>query len=343
MPQINFAQYAPTRTPRWRFERVMKLTSRRPDNTVGRATARDDRYVRALKHYHLQYNSADATDTAREQLRYDNPGLAYAYEIFSRRDEPNCQVATMVEARILARMSDEEIAAAVAAFPDAIHWYEALFFNVRDRLDAHDWILNFVLRPAARGDSIKQGGDEVPVIVDQFLDSTLLFFAYYGGRHVVELAAGGLRPGSPASGSEDVAGFFDRAVADKLRAKSAMIMTKLPINRYNAMEMLTGYMALRNLEMSSQSEDAKRDGIQRAIAAMMEQINWAVGDAGAASVSGTAIEKYDNASAELRSSELQQLAAGTSVATIEGVELLKLPPPRKQESADGNPNAQQGS
>lgn len=46
-----------------------------------------------------------------------------------------------VEARILARQTDDEIATRTGLAPAVVGWYEVLFFNVRDRLNARDWII----------------------------------------------------------------------------------------------------------------------------------------------------------------------------------------------------------
>src|SRR5262249_2171902 len=78
----------------------------------------------------------------------------------------------VAESLILARLSDEGVAAKAGIRPAAVKWYERLYFNVRDRLDCdgyirHSAIRNWALEPEP-ADVIKQIG-------------------YYGGLGTVEL------------------------------------------------------------------------------------------------------------------------------------------------------------
>jgi hypothetical protein len=67
----------------------------------------------------------------------------------------------VTEAWILARLTDEEVAAKVGLRPAAVMWYERLFFHVRDRLDCDGYIRavikNWALKPIP-GDVVKQYG-----------------------------------------------------------------------------------------------------------------------------------------------------------------------------------------
>jgi hypothetical protein len=49
-----------------------------------------------------------------------------------------------LKARILAGQTDEEIGALCALAPETVHWFEALHFCVRDRLQARDWIAKVI-------------------------------------------------------------------------------------------------------------------------------------------------------------------------------------------------------
>ena len=54
--------------------------------------------------------------------------------------EAGSAVRWEVEARLLARQTPEEIAARTSLTPGAIRTFEALFFNVSDRIEARDWV-----------------------------------------------------------------------------------------------------------------------------------------------------------------------------------------------------------
>lgn len=71
-------------------------------------------------------------------MLYDRCAYLWAaYELHQGQDR---EVAAVEQARILARESDEEIADKCGMTPLTIERYEKLFFNVRDVLNATDWL-----------------------------------------------------------------------------------------------------------------------------------------------------------------------------------------------------------
>jgi len=81
-----------------------------------------------------------------------------------------------VEARILAGQTDVEIAALTSLDPLVIAAFESLFFCVRDRLQAGDWIATVVIGPGLR---CGFASDEMPLL--------LRAFGYYAGASILEL------------------------------------------------------------------------------------------------------------------------------------------------------------
>jgi hypothetical protein len=78
------------------------------------------------------------TDQEREQLGRQWPVLDAARRLATG----DKLLRWEVEARILAGQSDEEIASLCGQAPETIRWYEAVFFQVRDRLvRSRDWIM----------------------------------------------------------------------------------------------------------------------------------------------------------------------------------------------------------
>jgi hypothetical protein len=87
-------------------------------------------------------------------------------------------VRVEVEARLLAGQSDAEVAAACGPSGPAVAWYEAAFFNVRDRLGSVDWVFTEVI------DTTFPANDDGPV---------LRWFAYTGGSKSLALALAVIR------------------------------------------------------------------------------------------------------------------------------------------------------
>src|ERR1700677_3869694 len=139
-------KYNPSLRPEWRFNRVLEMVDR-PTANPGRSTTRDDIYVKSLRRFILRYRYSDDPQ-ARNVLWHENPGLYWAFELYELKVDNLDHKAALIEARILAGQSDEDIAQELGTMPEVPEWYEALFFNVRDRLGNLDWIMDAVLYPA---------------------------------------------------------------------------------------------------------------------------------------------------------------------------------------------------
>jgi hypothetical protein len=132
-------KHNPFRPSNWRWARACalhatgaKLSSRRDDPLTIRAA----KYLRAL-------GSAHCPERPLSRLRGDDVTLHAAHRLHEHGGEIRCEV----EARLLARQSSVEIAAALRLDPPAIDAYEALFFCVRGHLAATDWVVTQVIGP----------------------------------------------------------------------------------------------------------------------------------------------------------------------------------------------------
>jgi len=103
--------------------------------------------VKGLRNFILRYRASD-DQQARNVLFNEDPDLFWAFQLYERKLDNEDSKATLVEARILAGQSDEDIVDELSTVPEVAEWYEALFFNVRERLRNHDWVMNEVLYPA---------------------------------------------------------------------------------------------------------------------------------------------------------------------------------------------------
>ncbi len=79
------------------------------------------------------------------------PEMCWALRLYEQRDYE--KLRWTIEARILARQTNDEIAQSCGCMPEMIEYYEALFFNVRARLDSPDFIMTKVVDVSPVGDS----------------------------------------------------------------------------------------------------------------------------------------------------------------------------------------------
>lgn len=179
----DFARHDPLRRLNWRGIRAMKLFQNKE-----RPAAYDEkivrRYLSFLKAYHAAAALAQAEDgdpsaddfATMLNLRDRYPHLWHAHHVHLSAEN---EERAILEARLLAREDDESIAAKSSMTPMTVNLYEALFFNVRDRLDASDSIYLAALR--FRGE---RGPDGQPSAHE--LHQAIKAFAYNGGPLILE-------------------------------------------------------------------------------------------------------------------------------------------------------------
>lgn len=349
MQDISFERFNPFRRPDWRYERVLQLVDRYP--TPGRSSRRDDEFVRLARTFVLNYRNG-STET-RNRLQYKNPGLFFAHMIYEQADD-DFEVAYMIEARLLARQTSLRIAEEAHTLPDAIDWYERLFFNIRDRIRSHDWVLKHVLMP-----SIKRSQDRVILgmaesrfvripLAEPFWDASLKFFAYFGGAHLVDFMLSGFQRGMEARSQEDVGEWLNNYVDQATKRRTGMAIGQLEVNKYNVMELMQIHLRLVEIQKASAREGGAETTFERNIETFLADIPWTVGDQGAEGFADTEVGPLDMGAAELRADELLLLSSGTKDDKItQEVESLVMPDPPApskrdgQEDQDGNP--QQGT
>lgn len=186
-------RYNPTMLADWRFQRIDRI--RKAGGGVEALNRFDDAYTRTALRFvlreqlwerdeaRLKYGTIGEGKRKRDTqmipfmlmhiLEHD-PRL---YLAFSLGTGAGFGVHTVVQAHLLAGRTDSEIAAKVQIIPEAIKWYEKLFFNVRLKLEGRGWVHTTVLR--------HKGGDEDP---SARWGRFLKWIGYYGGPHALDAA-----------------------------------------------------------------------------------------------------------------------------------------------------------
>ncbi len=320
----DFQLYNPKRTATWRFDRVTELLG---DETKLPSPRRDDRWVRDAYKF-LRLLQKEETEAGQQALFPKNPGLFYAYLIYQDEDRDQRR---WLEARLLAQQTDYEIAEAVKTLPAAVEWYEALFFNVRDRIQSRDWILKQILGPA----------------IDRMMDDkaeelTMKMFAYYMGPIMFEAVLTNGFTGIAHVGDDlDVDAAMDHRTARSVRVRAMTSIRTAEINRFNIMELVGAQQRLIEMAAAAKEGELAQNAVEENIKGMMNEIPWLVGigEAAKTAIGVTPLGKYEEYAAELRADEMLAIASGQEVPGIDGIELKKLPDPRPTDDA----NAQQGS
>ena len=327
---ISYDRFDPFRKPDWRYQRVLSIVQREP--RPGRCTRHDDKWVRGLRGFILRYRNADAAGDTRtlSQLKAQNPGLYFAYEIHKQAfDRP---VETFqLRARILARQDDEIIADARGTLAQTIHWYEKLFFNVRDRISSQDWVVREILYPAIVEAQTMNAGSSLdntfsPLrkdLVDANWDPRILWFSYFWGANAVDFFMTGFKTNAGPRSQEEMGVALENFARENLGQRTNTGLHALPMNKYNVTEIASIYGQFLSIAKADSEEAEKQTMLERSVNAMMTDMPWSVGDAGEDVIRGSKIEQYDNSAVELRTDQLLQLGSGGDLPSDDVAEIQK--------------------
>jgi hypothetical protein len=213
---------------------------------------------------------------------------------------------------ILAGASDEFIANRLGADPGVIEAYEALFFNIRARLDQSLYIVNIVL-----GESVARG------VQERQYDLLWKLFAYHGGIHtldaIMQRAARLEKPTDP----DQVPQFFQDFAVNTMKQKAAVATLTVPVNTNTQMQLIDSFVKYVEIEKNSKSAAEAHTSIVTNIGAMLTSLPFKLG------TKIDAVEEkmlpYDDNAAELRNDEMLIVAAGEELDNKEAIQNLKFP------------------
>jgi hypothetical protein len=208
----------------------------------GRRPARgDDTYVRFYRKFLKDYQAAlQHTETANLEARPGRspqvlelierlPHLGHAQRLYFLGES---EERAVLEARILARESDETIAAKTSLSPLTVDCYEKLFFNVRDRLDCTDWVCKAaVRRPSARR-------TERGPLDRSDIRAAYRMFGYCGGGLVLDVLLSCVPGGRPCHSSPAGADFCDLSFECATKVRAALAAYCLEVNHSNVMHLI---------------------------------------------------------------------------------------------------------
>lgn len=354
---IAYQRWNPFRRPDWRHDRVLRMVEQRPN--PGRTTSTDDVYVQGFRKFLLRYRAAGTDEIALDKLAFENVGIFMAYLWhLKRHDEGHYQVI-MLESRILARMTDEEIAHEMGVRPEAVHWYEALFFSVREKLGTHDWILDHVLIPAyedyfesrAVQQSRQKGkktarakvAAEFHPISEPFFDCTLKFFAYFAGPIMLDAMLSSFQRGRQVHSIDEIDSYHDSHQRSKMRQRSDQASLTFVVDKWNVMQLFEIHNQIVDSDRANNSASAVRDTLHSAVGLILSSTPWTISTASSQPGPSSAVAEYDEGAAELRSDEMLQVEAGRADDTIAKVKQLQLPASGRliaqEQPAEFDPNA----
>jgi hypothetical protein len=321
------------RVPDWRNNRVLEMVSQL--GLPGRLKKTDDYYIRNYRKFMLLYNSR-LTDSQKELLFRREPSLYYAHDLWLKR-ETIPGPSHVIEARLLAGQSYEEIAELWGTMPKTIEWYEKLFFDVKDHLHKRDWITTQILIPKLEYyygpeefsplGNTNQGNSRS--VSRPFLDASLKFFGYFGGPKLLDIILYGFNPNKPLEDGDQFNEWLDDQWKLTLRKRSVQAALQFKVNKFNVMELFETHAKIISLDQAANTLTSPKTSYEKHIETLLNDLPFSIGDSSKKIYSQSKIEVYDRSSSELRDSELVDIENGREVKR----ELMgSFPEPKVKES-----------
>lgn len=300
----DFQKYNMFRSPSWRSERVSAILSQA---TPGRATRRDDEFVRQYRTYLMREMSGKYSP---DELFYFNPGIFYARQLIDSYSHDPLP-SMLVQARLLANTPFKVIAQKHNTTEDAIRWYEAIEFNVTDRLRSVDWVVGQIITPAY----VKYLGHINSA--RSYYDATLKLLSYIGGPSIVDALVLRVLPGQMVNSPDDAAGWLDGQWKVATRALSLHAILQSVMTDSAADNIMRLHAKIIDIDSRSDSARSTMSSIERSILATVSQQPICHGELGKEVAEHQPLGKIQETPLELTSGDAAKVNRGETDEHIE--------------------------
>lgn len=247
------------------------------------------------------------SDRDRALLAEQQPDFFWAHWIYTTEANPQ---KYSIEAHILAQESDYDIGFRTGIAPAVITAYEALFFNVRDKLRHQQYILNCVIGP-----------DVHQTITEQKYFLLWKLYAYFLGPFVLEALESKFSNPTWCGDANDVGAAVIEDAIGTLKLKAALAAKTVPINQTTQIALMEQFTKFVEVERNSDSEGKTQVQLLSHVDAMMSVLPFSVGGrdprAGHTRIAAGPFTKFENAAIELTYEETIRLATGQSVPSAD--------------------------
>jgi hypothetical protein len=312
-PHNQFQLVNPFREPSWRHQRILELIERDPP---GRVSSRDDEWVREYRRFMGKIRRAEDAESQMALFpKYPGQFLAYLFH-----HQPDKEWRWLLQARILTGTDFESVARRMMTIPSAVFWYEKMFFNVEDRLEADDYIVKMVIgKPEDRILSSRDG-----VISDMQEQINYKLFGYFGGTLLLDVMFSGFLKRRPKPERVDqVDDWQNQSWTTMIGRKALSAARHFQVNKYNVMQLFE--LQARIIE-AAKSAGGSITEFERNVAAVLNEIPWELNEARKQRL-GESQKTFNVTAVEPRASEMMELAQGRSPRKLLRDKKLRILPP----------------
>lgn len=303
------AKNSPRRAPHWRWLRAVEIDGggvaarKRLDGPDGYTWIR--RALKTKRHIDRAANRPDAMYAA--VLRDEDMFWAYSMWL-----EDKMPTRWAIEARVLANESDEEIAYKLGTTTEIVEAYINVFFDVRQKLDHFDYVLNVIM-----ADAVSRG------LQERHYDLLWKMFGLIGGPHVLDATIRRCAEIGKPSSPDGVAGFFQDLAINSMKQKAAIATMTVPVTSHTQMPLIDSFVKYVEVERTTDNASKAQTSIVENIGAMLTSLPFKVGTK-LDSVTAKMLP-FDDGPAELKHDEMMIVATGGKLDNTADIHNLKYP------------------
>jgi hypothetical protein len=290
----------PWRVPDWRWLRAQDIAHGGRPATPRRDGVTSTTQIHKAARFYKALQRCGNEEQLQMKLAEQIPIMFWAHYLY---DQPHNPMRWSIEARILAGETDWEIAGRIGCCEEIIQTYEALFFNVRGKLNRTDYIFNVVLK-----DAVMRG------LHEREKDLLWKLMAYIGGSHVLDAVINPLGNPQWVDSPDDIPAFFQDVAIGVIKKKATIAAVSVPINSKTEMKLIKAFGKFVELERSTDSQGKTTYLIISGIGAMLDSLPFRVASRKPARPQVEPLSEYDQGAADLRQDEFKCVAAGHSLS-----------------------------
>lgn len=309
----------PFRPADWRWQRAVQIVAGEGPRTTKRLdTPKGYSWIRQAVSFKRAVDAAAGNDTAMANLAHARPDLYWAYHAWSA---PQPQIKSSLEAHILARGTDFEIGFRLGMPPAVVAAYEAVFFNVREKLKHPQYIIHTVLADAQR---LRGAG------VDNQGLLWKLYGYFYGPHVLASLESGFVNPQFCVTPDGVNSAWLDDTIST-LKMKAALAAKTVPINAGTQLSLIEQFTKFVEVERTTDTAGKAQSQVLDHIEAMMKALPFAVDGRDPQSEKGRGksppgpLDRFRNAGFELTYEENIRVSIGQPLADEEMLRQLDFP------------------
>jgi hypothetical protein len=302
---LEYSYFNPFRPPDWRWLRATGINNRTQLSTTRKRDAAPGyMWIRRAVRFQVEYDRARNDQVARSELAGNRPALYWAHHLHTQ--EPTMKAA--VQAYILARQNDFEVGYRCGLAPEIVEAYEAIFFNVREKLNHSEYILHCVIGP-----------DLQQALSERLYALLWKLYGYFCGPHFLAALTSKF-PNAVWCQTADAmsAAIQDDAIAT-LKLKAAIAAKTVSVGQNNQLALMEQFTKFVEVERSTESQGRAQDQILGHIQALFAALPFQVG-APQNGMDSNPLDTYDQSSIELTFQETMRV---TTRQPLRDAELLK--------------------